>query len=123
MQKIILIIIFVFCSGCCNDLLPAKTVQFDYLYMREPGSYFVSYMDGNQIIHRDFSEDLMNDIKYTIVCDVDTDKSNYATIEELKCPFPSASNIVTFHIHYPEDIITAGWNHGKFGKGMLEQVK
>lgn len=94
------------------------------LYMHEVGNYSVAVQEGEHIRMIEFRRQMIT-IPTKIIADVPNNDSMwfecFGTYHEMKSWSEDAR--CEIHIRNIDDINTAGWDHGKFGKGNTIRIQ
>jgi len=110
-------------GGCFYGISMVKEERFEKedviaVYMHDAWHYSVLTEAGSNLVHRVFGS-----VKPEILRDV-LDGSNMWYEAYYKETYDHGGyEWLKIHIRSVDDINTAGWNHGKFGRGMTHRVQ
>jgi len=112
---------FVIFAGCSRQTAhESGTVAA--VWKHQANSYSVTLQEGTQLLDKSFCPFYGT---YEIILDAPPDGKMWyeADYKESNCWLSKTYTRVVIHIHSINDIGGSGWNHGKFGSGMLEKVE
>ena len=92
----------------------------DAVYFHEHGRYSVMVKDGKNVKNVTFPR---NGVKTFVTEGVPEGSNLWFEVQYTENGCGNRRGYVNIHIHSIDDLNTAGWNHGKFGKGQTHRVQ
>lgn len=123
--NLFLAIICVGLAGCTDYPLGDEREDIVAVWKHDVNQYSVTLNNGEELIDNGFSfykGEYFSYRKIKVVPDVPEGKSMWYEASYIKNANANRAE-VKIHVHSEKDINAAGWNHGKFGKGMLEKIE